>query len=36
MLPVFHCAESDHASASGALAAGCFECGRMARLQVRR
>jgi hypothetical protein len=36
MLPVFHCAESDHASASGALAAGCFECGRMARVQVRR
>jgi len=36
VLPLFHCAESDHASASGALAAGCFECGRMARLQVRR
>jgi len=36
VLPVFLCAESDHASASEALAAGCLECGRMARLQVRR
>ncbi|MGO8702976.1 MAG: hypothetical protein ACLQVA_04090 [Candidatus Brocadiia bacterium] len=36
VLPLFLCAESDHASASGALAAGCSECGRMARLQVRR
>ena len=36
VLPVFLCAESDHASASGALAAGCLEYGRMARLEVRR
>jgi hypothetical protein len=36
VLPVFLCAESDHASARGALAAGCVEYGRMARLQVRR
>ena len=35
-LPLFLCAESDHASASGALAAGCFEYARMARLQARR
>jgi hypothetical protein len=36
ILPLFFCAESDHASARGALAAGCVEYGRMARLQVRR
>jgi hypothetical protein len=36
VLPVFLCAESDHASASRALAAGCVEYGRMARLEVRR
>lgn len=35
-LPVFLFAESDHASASAALAAGCLEYGRMARLTVRR
>jgi hypothetical protein len=35
-LPVFFCAESDHASARGALAAGCVEYGRMVRLEVRR
>jgi len=34
--PVFLCPESDHASASAALAAGCIEYGRMARLTVRR
>jgi hypothetical protein len=36
VLPVFLCAESDHASARDALAAGCVEYGRMARLEVRR
>lgn len=36
VVPLFLCAESDHASASAALSAGCFECGRTARLQVRR
>ena len=36
VLPVFLCAERDHASANGALAAGCLEYGRMARFEVRR